>query len=242
MGQKPHTPEIKRIALHLKNKMGYDLKEINKHLDLTISERSLREWSTFYRVTKSFLNDPDTYKPTGRHLKLPSNQIEFVMELIEADPATYLDGMQEAMCIASGDWPSTETLYSTLERLGIKCNTGKGLTRKVVAIKPAPSQSKNEVLRAQYGPRISHYPTEFICFGGEMEISEQMLGRKVGRASEGRPELLQKLSKSTSRSKGYSVFSVVSASTGLVHLLAKEGSISSARFLRFCENELVSIS
>lgn len=174
MGYVEYKPEVKAICVRMLIS-GRSPASINRLIGYNISTRSFTRWKSLYLSTQSVIRDPETYEPRGRPLLLNKDEVEFVLEILKADPTLYLDELQTKMLAKSGVELSRSTVFNLLtKRLG--------QTRKVArTVHPAQSLLK----RASYSIGVSAYPAEFLVFADESSICLKTQQRVMGWSEKG---------------------------------------------------------
>jgi hypothetical protein len=156
MGFVKYDRNLKVIAVKLSLR-GQTLAEINQTIDKKVSHESLRRWKQLYERTCDVVCDPALYLDCGRPLAFTTEESEFVMAALDAEPTLYLDEIQSHIEAMTG----TRHPHSTIsEQLRVCLLMTK---KKARTVHPAQCQSQ----RAAYTIKIGPYPPHFLVFLGE---------------------------------------------------------------------------
>ena len=221
-----YSADLKAAAVHMHALLRMSLRKIQHALGRPISKSSLHRWLRLYKRTKSVVRDPQTYKPRARPRWFPPASQTIVNQMINSDASLFLDEIGEGYYKATGEWP----------RLNVICLELKnklGLTLKKANVVHA---KQYQYKRAAFVARIGRYPPHFLCFGDGSAVCNKSLQRPAYARSPRN----QRVSRSMSslRGKRYSLLPIVSI-TGVLAIVAKEGSILRADFEDFLENRVV---
>jgi hypothetical protein len=135
----PYDVGIKVLAVqHLRT--GKTIDQVRRLLKSPVSARTLSRWHALYRRTYSVIRNPEDYRALGRCTRLDEDDRDFMLELLDSNPALYLDEYRFAVYRRTGEWVALQTIASDLkDRLH--------LTRKKArTVHPNQSPSK----RAKY--------------------------------------------------------------------------------------------
>ncbi|PLW57502.1 hypothetical protein PCANC_02643 [Puccinia coronata f. sp. avenae] len=144
---------IKVIVVSLR-RHGYSLEEINKTLDLKISDDSLRQWMNLYHQTRDVVCNPAFYVQRGRPLAFLREESKFVLAALDDNPTMYLDEIQSHIKAITGTRHPLSTISAELR---IRLH----LTRKI-ARTVHPAQSEDQ--RAKYFEEIGPFPSSYFVF------------------------------------------------------------------------------
>ncbi|PLW17177.1 hypothetical protein PCASD_18137 [Puccinia coronata f. sp. avenae] len=161
MGFVKYKRDLKVIAVKM-SRRGMTLAEINAAIDKQISPDSLSRWNRLYEQTRDVVRNPALYLPRGRPLAFTTEQREFVLEALEAEPALYVDEIQSHIVAMTG---VRHPLRTILDELKIRLHLTKKVARTV-----HPAQC--EVRRAAYIDEVGIYPSTFFVFLDECAVSK----------------------------------------------------------------------
>jgi transposase len=159
MGYALYVPEVKAICVRLLLS-GHSPATINKITGYPVSDRSYARWKSLFLSTRSVIRDPATYQPRGRPLLLKKEQVEFVLDILQADASLYLDELQSQIVDEAGVLLSRSAVYDLLiKRLGQTLKVAR-------TVHPAQCPIK----RAAYSIEVSVYPPEYLVFVGKSPL------------------------------------------------------------------------
>ena len=162
--------------------------------------------------------------PRGRSRILQTADIEYIHSLLLANPAMYLDELQEQLLSIR----DVDVSLSTISR----AVRGLALTHKHVAKTAA---ERNELLRATWQAEYGDIPAEYFVWLDESSVDDKTNQRAAGWAQLGRACVRRA---TFIRGQRYSVLPALSAD-GIIALDIFEGSVNKERFLQFLNSELV---
>jgi transposase len=214
------SDQLRRSIIYWRYGLNKDIKEISELADCaksTIHEilRTHREYGQ--------VNNPHAQHP-GRPRSLNIQAINYISSSLEANPALYLDEIQNKLLETFDIDVSIATISRCICRLA--------LTHKKVA---TTAQERNELLRATWQAAYGDIPMEYFVWLDEASVDDRTNQRHVGWASLGRACVRRA---TFLRGQRFSVLPALSFE-GIVALDIFEGSVTKEKFTTFVLQQLV---
>ena len=198
-----------------------DGKEISEIAQLAgCSERSIYN---VLRMHREYGHMPNP-RTQGHPRALDIGDVNYIVSLLDANPALYLDELQELLEGNRGIKVSLSTLSRTLRRAA--------LTHKHVA---RAAFERNKLLRATWQAANGEFPMEYFVWLDEASVDDRTNQRDGGWAALGRACVRRAAFLRGQR------FSVLPALTcdGIIAMDIFEGAVNKERFVQFLEQQLV---
>lgn len=200
-----------------------DRKEVSEIAQLAgCSERSIYNVLRMYREYGHTSNHHARTRARPRALDI--GDVNYIVSLLDANPALYLDELQALLEENRGVEVSLSTLSRTIRRAA--------LTHKRVA---HAALERNELLRATWQAANGELPMEYFVWLDEASVDDRTNQRDSGWAALGRACVRRAAFLRGQR------FSILPALTcdGVIALDIFEGSVNKERFIQFVEQQLV---
>ena len=185
---------------------------------------------TFFRTLKLWRETGDVVAAPslirGRLRLLNYDDVSYLLLLIEQNPDYFLDELLDLLETNRFISVHYKTIHRALKRAGV---SRKKLRR--IAIE------RNELRRADYVHRMSHYPPEYLGFLDETSKDERTLTRGYGRSKRNQRAAKKAVFKRGRRTSTEALLCL----DGIVACKAVEGSMTKQLFLEWLEFNVVSI-
>jgi transposase-like protein len=136
---------------------GYSLANINGHLDLNISQKSLRQWQSLYERTRQVIQDPALYDQRGQPVAVNREESQFILDALEVEPSLYLDEIQAHLRTIVGKNVPLSTIHNKIKyRLHLT-------SKKAQTVHP----SQCPLQQAEYISQIGFIPSNHLVFLGK---------------------------------------------------------------------------
>ena len=186
------------------------------------SERTVYEVLRLHRDYGQVTN-PFT-RSRGRPRVLENGDVEYIYALLQANPALYLDELQEQLFSVRDKDVSLASLSRAIRRLAM---THKRISKTAT--------ERNELLRATWQAEYGDIPAEYFVWLDESSVDDRTNQRNQGWANLGRACVRRA---TFIRGQRYSVLPALTAD-GFIALDIFEGSVNKDRFLQFLNDNLV---
>src|SRR6202040_863239 len=214
------TLEMRKAMVHWRFEQNMTAPQIS--VLAGCSERTVYEVLRLHRdygqVTNPFI------RSRGRPRILENGDIEYIHALLQANPALYLDELQEQLFSVRDKDVSLASLSRAIRRLA--------MTHKRISKTAA---ERNELLRATWQAEYGDIPAEYFVWLDESSVDDRTNQRNHGWAQLGRACVRRA---TFIRGQRYSVLPALTAD-GFIALDIFEGSVNKDRFLQFLNNDLV---
>jgi transposase len=201
------------VSWYLNDQLTY--REISVRADCSIGHISnvMRNHRDFGQVNNPFSSH------TGHPSAVEDADIEYIYNLLEANPVLYLDELQSQLLSVR----NTHLLIATISRLLARCK----LTRKHLQ---RIASERDEELRGIWKADMAQYedPDVFVALD-ESAVDDQTIQRRFGRSMAGSPCVRRA---AFLRGTRYSVLPALTTE-GIIALDIFEGSVTKDRFLAF---------
>jgi transposase len=215
------------VSLELRERIIAWKYELNMPISV-IAQLANRCEKTVKNVLKTYrdYNQPTNpfIRPRGRKRVLDRDDLNYIESILLAEPALFLDEIQDKLFVVRDVEVSISTLSRTLNRLAI--------THKAVA---KEAMERNEHLRATWQINMAQYDPCQLVFVDEAGVDDRTNIRTNGWAPLG-----QACVRRTTflRGQKYSILPALSQD-GILALDIFEGSVNHERFVGFLRNHLV---
>lgn len=216
----PHLPQSLRERI-IEWKKTMDAKEIAALAGCSLSTvyevlRLHREYGT--------VNNPQAHlRPHPRILTF--QDLAFIESILQANPALYLDEIQDRLLCQRGVDVSVATISRAIRRMAISW--------KKISIAAA---ERNELLRAAWQCKYGDIPKEYFVWIDESSVDDTTNQRRYGWSRVGTACVH---CAAFVRGQRYSILPALTVDGIVAHDIF-EGSVNKDRFIRFVEEELVS--
>jgi transposase len=214
------TPEMRQNMVFWRFEQHKTAFEISK-----LAQCSERTVYNVLRLHREYGQVTNPFTHRGRPRKaLDPIDIEYIYALLQANPAMYLDELQEQLFAARDKDVSLATISRAIRNLGM---THKSISKTAA--------ERDELLRATWQAAYGDIPAEYFVWLDESSVDDRTNQRTRGWADVGRACVRRA---TFIRGQRYSVLPALS-SDGIIALDIFEGSVNKERFIQFLNNELV---
>jgi len=150
-----YAPATKIAAVRMALE-GTDQSSICNTLGFSISRQSFKRWLDLFEKTKCVIRNPDTYEARGAHSTLTNEEIDFIIDLVRAEPGLFLSEIRERLFDANGPLLSVEAVHHNL------------VNRLCITLKKAGTSNirKSLVKKFSYIKTMRFFPADWLVFTG----------------------------------------------------------------------------
>lgn len=157
MGYIYYAPQVKVIAVRMRL-AGCSHGQIQRRIGKAVSKETVRIWARLFRLTRSVMRNPTSYRPRGRPRAYKPRDVLYIKALVKSQPHLFLSEIREKTYDKTGTLPATSTLQLELcDRLGISLKTAQ-----------VSSVRKDHMAKLRWMDQVINYPSELLVFTGKL--------------------------------------------------------------------------
>ena len=218
-----YSPAIKVAAIRMVIQ-GHSADFICNALGESISRQSFSRWLELFQQTRCVIRNPTDYERLGRPGLLTSEDIQFMIKLVEDEPSLFLDEIRERLYDYHDEAPllSIEAIHQNLV-----------LKLSITLKKPSTVNiRKCIVAKCLYIEHMRFVPAEFLVFSA---ICDRDLLRTFARSPKGTPSARYIVNQNPER---ISVLPAISIS-GVIALALTDNTFNAKKWEDFLEWDLI---